>query len=409
MQSNVSKIYNKLSPELRLVLLCSSLKSKDKDQGTIDKLIASEINWSIFTNLVVHHRVYPLVYRYLSTLAYPAVPNEVMSTLCQINKDNKCKTLQMIAEFIKILRALEQSGIRVIVIKGFPLAYQLYGDITLRTSRDIDILVNPEEIYKAREIIEKHGYIWDHALASATNSRFNKWMEIEKHIEYWHPGLETCIELHWRLDILGMDLPHSLIEDSKESLQLLGQSIQVLGKEESLMYLTIHGAAHAWFRVKWLLDIDIIIRKGDFSWGKLFQMAHSLGAKAVLHQVMILLRELLDTPLPKFLTDAIENDTRAQHLASMALRHITDSHGMIDKTLKEKIYFIFRLKLYQQRLKSGWRNHMFYFSKCFLPSDEDFRLISLSDRMYFFYYIISPMTWFYRRTHNVIKKFIVRG
>ena len=410
MRSYAGNIYNELLPELRLVLLCSSLKSndKDKDKDTIDKLIDSGINWPMFTHLVLHHRVYPLVYRYLSTLEHPKVPDKVLAALYKLKKDNDCKTLQMVTEFRRILRALEQNGICAIVMKGFPLAYQLYGDITLRMSRDVDLLVHPEDVEEARRAIESNGYIWKHPLANTTPARFEKWMESNKHLVYWHPELEICIELHWRLDSWGMDFPMNVVKNNMTSMQMLGQSMNILDKEELVLYLVIHGADHAWFRVKWLVDIDLIVRKGEFSWQRLYLLADNLSGKSVLNQAIILLRELLQTPFPEDIINLAKKDMAAQELALMALHFIKDNGAYKNTTFKAKASILYKYKRYEFSLHSGWRGRALCIFRCCLPSVNDLELIFLSERLYFLYYIISPIRWVYRRTRNVITN-VARG
>jgi hypothetical protein len=341
-------------------------------------------------------------------MAYPVVAKHIISALGKLDQDNKSNTLRLVTESIRILRAMEQCEIRVIVLKGFPLAQQLYGDITLRTSRDLDILVAPEDINETRKIIEMHGYIWSQPVAKITAVDLEKWMKLEKNFEYWHPRLGVSIEVHWRLDCRGMDLPVNMIENNLISIKMFGQSMNMLGKEVLLLYLVIHGAVHAWFRIKWLLDIDILIKKGEFSWEKVYQLANNLGVKTILNQTLFLVQKLFATPLPKAVINQVDADIQAQVLAIMGLRFITDSPSNTNKSIKEKITFLYRQKNYEFRLNDGWRRQVACIGRFFLPANEDLELISLSGHLYFFYYIVSPFTWFYRRTRNVMKN-VLRG
>ncbi|MBP2657632.1 MAG: hypothetical protein H6Q69_664 [Firmicutes bacterium] len=408
MQVNTIDICSNLSPELRLLLLCSNIKNRDKNLDAINKLTSFKFDWSLFTHLAIHHRVYPQAYNYLSKIAYPVVPKNVISALAKLDQDNKSNTLRVVTESIRILRAMDQCGIRVIVLKGFPLAQQLYGDITLRTSRDLDLLISPEDIGETRKIIEMRGYIWSQSVAKITSVDLEKWMKLEKNFEYWHPKLGVSVEVHWRLDCRGMDLPMNIIENNLTSMKMFGQSINMLGKEELLLYLVIHGAIHAWFRVKWLLDIDVLIKKGEFSWAKVYQLADNFGVKSILNQTLFLVRELFETSLPKAVTNKVDADIQAQVLAIMGLRFITDSHFNTTKSIKEKIIFLCRQKNYEFRLNDGWRRQLSCIGRYFSPTNEDLELISLSGHLYFFYYIISPFTWFYRRTRNVMRN-VLRG
>ena len=399
--------YSELTPELKLLVLCSAT-GNEKKRNDINKLINSGINWSMFIKLALQHKVYPLVFQHLRALVHPNVSDKLLKDLYKLKKDNDCKTLQMVTEFSKILQALEQRGISVIVIKGFPLAQQLYGDITLRTSRDIDILISADDIAAARHIMEQYGYQWNHPLANATAGRLKKWMAFNQHLEYWHPERQICIELHWRLDCQSMELPFNLLRKNGVSMHILGREINVLGKEELLLYLILHGAVHRWFRIKWLLDIDIMIRKQNFSWEKLCLLANQLGFMVVLNQAFILARELLGTPLPRDISNRADMDTKAKHLACLALQFIKDNGFASKTTFKTKAIILFKYTRYEFKLKTGWRGQFICIFRYFLPTESDLELVALSERLYFIYYIIAPLSWVYKRTRNVIKM-LVKG
>ena len=52
----------------------------------------------------------------------------------------------------------EQRGIRTLVLKGPTLALDLYGDVSLRTSKDLDILIPLTEIEQAERLMTELGY-----------------------------------------------------------------------------------------------------------------------------------------------------------------------------------------------------------------------------------------------------------
>ncbi|CQR74725.1 hypothetical protein SOV_07470 [Sporomusa ovata DSM 2662] len=396
-------LYSSLSSELKLVLLCSRLQTTVEEEVAIDKLLAEHIDWELFMHLTMHHRLYPLEYRYLSTHIHPKVPKTVVSILRQQTQQNTCKTLQMVGELVRLIRAMAQNRIRTVVMKGFPLAYQLYGDMTLRPSKDLDILVWPEDMDKARKIVEDNGYFPEHPIANSSPAQQRKWMETNQHLEYWNPDRAVCLELHWRLDCHGLDIPLITVENSLVQVQLANQSINILGKEELLLYLVLHGANHAWSRLKWLCDVDIVLRQGAFSWEALYQLAYSLGVNAILNQSIILSHALLDTPIPVNIVEMAKNDTKAQDLAAMALRCISDNDYK-PKKLYVVAYSIYQWEKYLFLLQARWRERISFVFRCFLPSKEDFRMIALPEKLYFLYYMLSPFTWLCCRVRNAARK-----
>ena len=85
------------------------------------------------------------------------------------------------------------------------------------------------------------------------------YMNIAMETELVDPSSGIHLEIHWVLDHLIFNLRE---EESKDLLfsntqksHLLGRSVNVLSPELELIYLLVHGAKHAWFRLKWLVDI----------------------------------------------------------------------------------------------------------------------------------------------------------
>jgi Uncharacterised nucleotidyltransferase len=99
----------------------------------------------------------------------------------------------VITEFIAldVLDALRAAGIRAMPLKGSSLARQLYHDVAARTSRDIDILVAPEDLAGAVGAVQELGWRWQ-----ADVSRIGGLPLL--HETLVHPSLPR-IELHWRV------------------------------------------------------------------------------------------------------------------------------------------------------------------------------------------------------------------
>lgn len=404
MQQSEGKLYETLSPELTLVLLCSKLEIQEKEQEVIDKLItAGGLDWNQFLHLTLHHRLYPLVCQGLGKCNDLKVPREIIAALRQERNRNVSKTLPMTGELIKVMGAMSKKGIRAVVLKGFPLAKLLYKDLTLRTSRDLDILVWPKDVHKARRVLEESGYFLDAATSQLTDEQLKKWMKVNQHLHYWDQEKNVCIELHWRLDCHGMNIPLPALENNLDTMEIAGQPMKVLGKEELLLYLVLHGASHAWFRFKWLIDVDILIKNQDFSWKRLYALADQLAVRSVLNQGIFLSRELLGTVIPSHVAERVAMDKRGQRLAFMAVNFIRSSEYKTKGIGRVAIAF-FQWHRYQFYLQAAWRKKISLLARCFLPSEEDFKMISLSEKMYFIYYMMSPFTWLGRRLWNAVKR-----
>lgn len=399
--ANITENMNgKLSPEIKLVLLCSKLEITGNNLQAIESLLAGPIDWQLFLELTEHHRVYPLAYRCLSTLGHSVVPTEIVSALRQKSRHTTSKCLQMTGELVKVLRAMEQKGVRGVVLKGIPLATMLYGDLTLRASRDLDILVWPEDMEKAAKIIEAHGYHRMHPSFEVTPARLRNWMRKDHHVEYWHKEREICLELHWRLGHHSLEIPLNHIERKLTKVNIAGQQVYTFGAEELLLYLVLHGASHAWFRLRWLCDIGVMLRQESFSWKKLYVLAERLGTETLLNQAIILAQQLLEAPVPDNISEVVRKDRKAQKLAGMALPFIS-TINYDSASLKISMPLYYYKHRYDFTLQSGWKQKIAFMHGLLSPADRDIESVALPDYLYFIYYLLRPFSWFSRRVSEL--------
>lgn len=401
--NKVIDISETLSPELRLICACVKHQIiKTEEQKGITGSFAGQIDWDMFVHLSLHHRVYPLVYQCLSSLERSDVPHEVVDVLRQKSRENMTKTLQMTGELVKVLRALGKNGISAVVLKGFPLAYKCYGNVALRPSRDLDILVWAEDVVKARAVLELYGYEDVHPKSVAlTPARVRNWRA--SHFEYWHKEKEICIELHWRLCHCDMEIPLNRIENSLERIKIAEQPVCVMGTEELLLYLIPHGAKHGWFRLRWLCDIGMMLRQGDFSWERLYVLAKELGFETSLNQAVILSRDLLAAPVPDNIAEIVAKDRKAQKLADMTLVFINEAKCDLTN-LEEGMPLYDHKRMYLSVFQWGWRRRWTNICSRLWPTESDIALISLPDYLYFMYYLIRLCTGFSRRLSELLGK-----
>lgn len=396
MKNETVNMDDAFSLEFKLVLLCSHLKIEENDRKAMNNFLAEPIDWELFLDLAEHHQVYPLIYQSLTVLVNSAVPDTVMTVLQKKLRENTSKTLQMTGQLVNVLRVMGESGIRVVVLKGLPLGYMLYGNLALRPSQDLDILVWPEDVDKAIKVIENLGYERIEPSSVVTPGRLRNWMKINHHFEYWHRDREIYLELHWRLGHYGIEIPLNEIENSLTQLTLAGQAVPILGAEESLLFLVIHGASHAWFRLKWLCDVEVMLRQGGFSWERLNALAEHLGVEALLNQAVILARHLLYAPVPDNIVNRITIDRKALNLVGMALPIISlVNYAPHDLKISMPLYF--HSKKYEFSVQIGWKKKFAYLNKKLLPKESDFELISLPESLYFLYYLLRPLTWLSRK------------
>ncbi|MCE5286193.1 MAG: nucleotidyltransferase family protein [Pelosinus sp.] len=318
MPCGYSKLGLALTPEWRLALCCSQMTIQIEDEQEISSLIEGNLDWQYFLDLIRKHRLYPLIYWRFKSLSLPDIPAEVIDQLRYEDRKNKFRTLQMTEETQKIVVLMDKQGLKPIIIKGIPLTKLLYGDITHRTSNDIDILVRPQDQDKARKTLESMGYELQPSVCTVQD-RLPTWMEHTQSLFYFNPVKRIGIDLTLRLGAHGAVIPWENIEECVGKINLAGQFIRILTKEVLFLHLVLHGAGHAWFRMKWLLDIDRAIRKGDLSWEAVYKLAEQLNVSHVVNQSLLLTREFYGTPILPELDRRLASDKLGKILAKQVI------------------------------------------------------------------------------------------
>ena len=140
MNNDVSLQKEELSDELRLLLSILVMDHGAKITFDIQELL-HKTDWDKFIELARHHRVFPTLNLKLQKMKSTDIPTFVTQ---MFHRDYYRNTLQMLAlsgEMEQLAKVFSENGIRSIFLKGPVIAADLYGDVSLRTSCDLDFLI----------------------------------------------------------------------------------------------------------------------------------------------------------------------------------------------------------------------------------------------------------------------------
>ncbi len=87
------------------------------------------------------------------------VPEDVRLDIETVYRDNAAYNRVLLAELIDVLGALTRAGIETVVSKGTALLLDLYKDLGLRRSADVDLLVRREQAAAAERCLRSRGYL----------------------------------------------------------------------------------------------------------------------------------------------------------------------------------------------------------------------------------------------------------
>ena len=145
----------------------------------------------------------------------------------------------------QICKLFNENQIDSIVLKGPVLAIDLYGDLSLRTSADLDILIPITELDKVDQLLIEMGYEKEDYI----DTILNDWTWRHHHFTYFHSQKGVKCEIHWRLHPgPGKEPSFNELWSRKRISSLTSYPIYYLGREDLFLFLVAHGARHGWSR-----------------------------------------------------------------------------------------------------------------------------------------------------------------
>ncbi|MEH7416929.1 nucleotidyltransferase family protein [Neobacillus drentensis] len=392
MNKNPSLNLSRIPEELKLIL--DIIKAgKEINPQLNNQWITKTIDWNLFLQLAIHHRVHPLLYSYFKKVdTYNLIPSFVIQELSQMFKINTFQMLQLRAEMDEVGDLLSRNVIPLLFLKGPVLATELYGDLSLRTSCDLDLLVPIEDLERTEKLLFQMGYEKDDYIQTILGD----WKWRHHHLTYHNPIKNIKVEVHWRLNPgPGKEPSFNELWKRKRNIRAFSKPLYYLGNEDLLFFLITHGARHGWSRLRWLIDIDRIIEK-DFSWDKSIQLLDKYGYVHVGGQAVNLSMELLGTKIPSEFKQIVLAG-KSRRLSQEAIYYIEKMVELHSGTVPEDI-----AKYHKRHLLSLMSNHQkfLFIISCLYPYPTDQETLPLPKNLHFLYFPLRPFLWVWRKTKS---------
>jgi hypothetical protein len=267
--------------------------------------------------------------------------------------------------------------------KGPALALQLFGNVALRQFSDLDLLVHPRDVLRARDLLLRDGY---EPLPPLTAGQQALLLRTQCNLPFSREQKRMIVELHWKVSAPSFARPFET-EDFWSRLvdgKLETTNIKLPAAEDLLLALCIHGSKHLWERVAWIADIaGLISSKEELNWEELISRARSTGSERMLLLGLQLAERLLEVSLPDEVESALKADAKVGLLADDVVRDLF-TPGLTPSGISG--YFLFQIKA-RRRL----RDKINYLRFTFTPNEEDLVRFNLPSSLSFLYYLVRPV------------------
>jgi hypothetical protein len=258
--------------------------------------------WRWLKEVALTQGVAPLLSRTIQGIdvrSFP-IPDPVRRELDQAYYRTVASNHLLLRELDRILAALVEASVPVVVLKGAALAASLYGDIGLRPMNDLDLWVEQGSLSKASRVMRLLGY-------QQLNASYHLVFENRQNMG---------VELHWQLINLRNPQQRRLNDRLWEQTTLLvgidpdhfedhPYASRMLLPSADLIYLAAHLIFHhrdeGRTRLLWLYDLHRLIRtrSDQIDWVGVADLTASSGFGRDFRRILSWVNYLFATEIPE--------------------------------------------------------------------------------------------------------------
>ncbi len=361
-----------------LLLAACSLHDPEERQREVRALLECRIRWTEVTVLAGSHGLIPILYRNLSGCT-GVIPEESLRELRSCYERHARQALRLTQLLHTILGHLESQGIEALPYKGPVLAEALYENVGLRQFSDLDILVQPGDVGRAKAALERLGYANGLVLTNAQQKAY-----LDSGYEYAFDGAgQSLIELQWRIlpRFYAVDFDTERMFAESSYLTVAGRQVRTPRTEDLFLVLCVHAAKHAWERLAWTRDVAELIESKAIDWADVRRRAEHLGILRILGITLVLARDLFGATIPPEMETMLRADRSIARLAATIRQNLLTS---VEYDTESVAYFRLMLRLRERRFD----RLRFMARLTFTPSVSEWSTIRLPSALFPLYRLV---------------------
>ena len=281
-----------LDPEEQLLLLLSRAWPSPDARDSVSTLLGNSPSpdYPRLVRLADVNGVSPLLYHNLTKAG--GIPEQVLSRLRNAYLVTFDRNARHCRETMRVIGLLRQEGIDAVPLKGSLFSDLVLGDMGLYPTSDLDLLVRPPDLDRAKKIVMGSGY-----------GEVSGIDEEDQREGSYHLSLDNgtyLLELHWNLVMRYFDARPDFWWEETARKEYEGAEITLLSPERYLLYGIFRLFSHGFHPLRFfVLPAGLVNKYQDaLDWDKVLCFAGDLGMKRVTVFALRLLHEFLGTDIP---------------------------------------------------------------------------------------------------------------
>jgi hypothetical protein len=188
------------------------------------------------------------------------------------------RNIRMMHLLERIAERFNDAGVDLMVLKGGALNLTVYDRPGERLMGDLDLLIRPENIDAARELLEELGCLRGEPLV-----REDFFPRFHYETDYSSGAIYPVrIDLHirpFRPLRYRQRLPENALWERAQTVRIGEATVQIPSPEDMLIHLATHAAVHGFDRSRWLEDIRrwIVAVAATMDWDRFIETVEAWG------------------------------------------------------------------------------------------------------------------------------------
>ena len=313
---SIKPMHQSISREAQLLIELCRPPMADVTRPGVHALLREHIDWPVFLDWAGQWGVQQVAFGNLLAVENAAVPKQVIEEVTARRHASRTGSLVLTLLMLDLVDALKETGVAVIILKGPATALAAYGDPTLRSFADIDLLVHKEHLQRVKDVLLERGYL------AAYEPSAEPWLlKGAKPLEFSNGRLP--VDLHWTLfpRYQRLDFDMKQIWADSVTIPCLQSQIEVLSPPHNFVFLCGHGAKHRWYQFQSVCDlarVEACLSPAEVA--ETLSVASALNARRLVSLGIRIVRDVFGEGDSRFDDASLSPDVATRRLVTEARR-----------------------------------------------------------------------------------------
>ncbi|MBX9695311.1 MAG: nucleotidyltransferase family protein, partial [Cyanobacteria bacterium] len=294
--------------EIELILNLLRVPFNRCDEQRIVELLQTDLDWDSIALLAVSNSICPFLAEYLGSSFTAHVNATDIALIREESIVVQRKSMMLLAEMMRVQKTLRNEGLEFAFIKGPINALSYYDQFKLRGFRDLDVVVQKEDLPKVLKLLAGLNYkitslppkLAAYMTEDCTSDAYKFLTSCLAEVDVRGCNEMAIVDVHWRV---FKTFPAPLT--AKHVLRYLApikvgmQEVSTLSTEANFVLVCAHAAKHHWQKLIWLVDIAAAMDKRQFmDWQKVYAIACEWQCWEAVRATIHVVHQILQVDLP---------------------------------------------------------------------------------------------------------------